>query len=338
MISEAYKINRIEPDSLTPAVIQNLYAADSRIVEKYGFLKQFRNANEYKDLFLSTFTGGEKELFIIKNQSLICGILSFIKGADWSGKVRYELAIRLGDLEISKPLIECLSQFIDEKLTKHHQFAIITYNNELEALIQNHVAKIDKNANTYTLDREDINLDLLNKAINEYQVKNSDLNMIYTNIISEEYIEQYCDLFMETMTDMPDRSEEGYVPYVITPEKQRQHNEANIKNHTTHHCYMIYNESNMMIGKTNVSVNNKDPRFPYQFMIGIKSEYRGRSLGKWLYASMYKKLFENVAFEKVLIHHHPKNEHAIAISEWIGYKFRYLETLYVVRSSCDKSL
>jgi ribosomal protein S18 acetylase RimI-like enzyme len=76
-----------------------------------------------------------------------------------------------------------------------------------------------------------------------------------------------------------------------------------------------FNSSNEMIAKSNVSVNNNDPRFPYQFMIGVKRSYRGRTLVKWLYASMYKKLFENVAFEKALVSHHPENKPAINISE-----------------------
>lgn len=30
--------------------------------------------------------------------------------------------------------------------------------------------------------------------------------------------------------------------------------------------------------------------------------------------------------------HHPLNRHIIAISEWVGYKFGFLETTYVVDS------
>ncbi|SHJ90720.1 hypothetical protein SAMN02745248_01269 [Hathewaya proteolytica DSM 3090] len=53
-------------------------------------------------------------------------------------------------------------------------------------------------------------------------------------------------------------------------------------------------------------------------------------MGKWLYASMYKKLVEDVEFEKTIVYHHVENHHAINISKWIGYKFNYLETTYIV--------
>ncbi|MEG3042664.1 MAG: hypothetical protein RR891_11720 [Clostridium sp.] len=45
---------------------------------------------------------------------------------------------------------------------------------------------------------------------------------------------------------------------------------------------------------------------------------------------MYKRLLENVDFEKVFVCHHPENKHAINISEWIGYKFNYLEIIHVL--------
>lgn len=83
-------------------------------------------------------------------------------------------------------------------------------------------------------------------------------------------------------------------------------------------------------GELAIITYNNGSRFPYQFMIGVKRSYRGRSLGKWLYASMYKRLFENVDFEKVLVCHHPDNIPAINISNWIGYKFNYLETIHVL--------
>lgn len=45
---------------------------------------------------------------------------------------------------------------------------------------------------------------------------------------------------------------------------------------------------------------------------------------------MYKKLVEDVEFEKTIVYHHVENHHAINISKWIGYKFNYLETTYIV--------
>lgn len=323
-------INRVNTNNLTDNNIQDLYLANNLIIEKYNFLKRFRNVSEYKDLFLSAFVGSDNELFIIENASLICGILSFVKSTDWNGKARYKLTIHLCDLIIGKSLISCLSEFIDKKLMQHCEFAITTYNNELIDLITKYSYNVHLKGNIYTLKKEDIDINLLNKSIGEYQEKNRNIHMVYADVIKEDHIEQYCNLFVKTAEDMPDEKEDGYVRYIITPEKQRQINESNAKRNITHHCYMAFNSKNEMIAKTNLSVNNSDTRFPYQFMIGVTREYRGKSLGKWLYAAMYKKLFESTEFEKTMVVHHPENKSSISISKWVGYKFNYLEVTYLI--------
>lgn len=325
-----YKINKIDPNNLTANEIHTLYSINQNIARKYNFLDHFDTIDIYKDLSLSTFTGIDNELFILEKNSLICGILNCIKSADWNGKEQYKLTITLCDSIIDEPMLNSINQLIQDKLNQHSELALVTYNNELEGLIGKYVHRVSSKVNYYTLKKENINIDLLSKSIKEFEAKNTDLSIKYTDIISDEYIKQYCDLFTETMEDMTDVKEDGYVEYIITPEKQRQINESNKKRNITHNCYMIFNSNNEMIAKSNVSVNNNDPRFPYQFMIGVKRSYRGRSLGKWLYASMYRRLYENVDFEKVLVCHHPENHSAINISEWIGYKFNYLETIHIL--------
>ncbi|MCB2291777.1 GNAT family N-acetyltransferase [Clostridium sp. CS001] len=325
-----YNIYKIDPSNLTTNETKNLYLINNNIVKKYNLLDRFESIDNYKDLFLSTFMGTDNELFVFERDSLICGILNFTKSADWSGKEQYRLSISLSDTNFDEAILNSINRLIADKLDQHGELAVVTYNNELEELIEKHSGKVSLRGNYYTLKKEDINIDMLNKSIKEYETKNSGLSIKYTDIISEEYIKQYCDLYTETMADMTDVSEDGYVEYVITPEKQIQINDSNRNRNITHNCYMIFNSNNEMIAKSNVSVNNNDPRFPYQFMIGVKKSYRGRNLGKWLYASMYKRLFENINFDRSLVCHHPQNKPAINISTWVGYKFNYLETIHVL--------
>ena len=325
-----YKIHKIDPYNLPTNEIEDLYLINKNLIRKYNFLDRFKNTDEYRTLFLSTFIGMNNELFVLKKDSLVCGFLIFTKSADWNGNEQYKLNISLCNSTIDESMVNSISQLIQDKLYKHGQLALVTYNDELEELIKEYNNKINLKANYYTLKKEDININLLDKSIKEYEIENKDLYIKFTDIISENYINQYCDLFMETMEDMTDVKENGYTKYIITPEKQRQINDSNKKRNITHYCYMIFNSSNKMIAKSNISINNNDYRFPYQFMIGVKRPYRGRNLGKWLYASMYKKLLETVNFESVFVCHHPENKPAINVSKWIGYKFNYLETTHIL--------
>lgn len=101
--------------------------------------------------------------------------------------------------------------------------------------------------------------------------------------------------------------EPAFIKYPLTVEKQRQNNESNQLTQTIHHSCIILNEEGKMVGMSNVRVGQNDPRFPYQFMIGVKRAYRGKHLGKWMYAEMYKRLYDTVPFEQVLVCHHPLN-------------------------------
>lgn len=324
------KIHKINSNNLTSNEVENLYLINKNIGEKYNLLDTYKNSDDYKALYLSSFNGIDNELFVLEKNSLICGIINCGKAADWNGNEQYKLNITLCDLPIDELMLKAINQLIQDKLDKHGEIVVVTYNYELNELINQYNNKVNLRANYYTLKRENINIDMINKFVKESEEKNSDLSIKYTDIIGDDYIKQYCDLFTETMEDMPDVMEEGYIQYIINPEKQRQINEANKKRNITHNCYMIFDSNNEMIAKSNLSVNNNDPRFPYQFMIGAKRSYRGRNLGKWLYASMYKKLFENVDFDRVLVCHHPANKHAIKISELFGYKFNYLITAHIL--------
>ncbi|MBU3219554.1 GNAT family N-acetyltransferase [Clostridium algidicarnis] len=324
------KIYNIDSNSLTIDEVENLYLINKSISKKYKFLDPYISSYDYKALYLSSFNGIANELFVLEKNSLIYGMINCGKAADCNGNEQYKLNITLCDLPIDELMLKAINQLVQEKLAQHGEIVVVTYNHELNELINQYNNKVSLRANYYTLKREDIDIDMLNKYMKELEAKTSDLSIKYTDIISEDYIKQFCDLFTETMKDMPDVMEEGYIQYIINPEKQRQINESNKKRNITHNCYMIFNSNDEMIAKSNVSVNNNHTRFPYQFMIGVKRSYRGRNLGKWLYASMYKTLFETINFDRMLVSHHPANKHAINVSEWVGYKLNYLMTTHIL--------
>ena len=324
------RCNAVSTYNLSCSQIQELYVIDCQITEKYGQLKRFRDVDEYRNVFLSMFDGKNNELFILSDDKEAYGILTFTKGADWSGKDQRKLTIRLCETKICPDLAQCLRQLILEKLEAYDRIAITVFNSELDWLITEFSGKAQLRSGVYFLDKGDIDMVALKEIAKIINAKNSDLRVVYTNLITEDYVQQYCDLFNELQGDMPDVTEEAFVQFVISPKKQMAQNELYASRNFAHHCFMIFNANNKMVAMSNVSVNNNDPRFPYQFLVGVSEHYRGRGLGKLMYALMYQQLVNDVDFEKFYVNHHPKNKHAIAISEWIGYKFSYLEATYVV--------
>jgi len=324
-----YNLDRVHAEYLTGKEIESLYIINQNNNNKYKFLNVYNDLDKFKNQFLSNFDNDNKELFLLKNDTLICGIISFIKTIDFNGKPENQLKILI-DENMNEDLISTINSFIESKLNEHGEILLQTYNDELNELINKYYYKIKFKSNCYTLDRGDINVDMLTTWIDIFETKNKDLKIKYTTLISEEYIQEYCDLFTETMRDMPDNNEEAYESPIITQEKQRKINNNFRNNNMTHNCYMLFNSENQMIAKSNLRVTNTDARFPYQFMVGVKRDYRNRGIGKYLYACMYKKLYENVQFQKVLVKHHPDNISAIKVSQSIGYKFKSLEIHYLL--------
>ncbi|MCM1990574.1 GNAT family N-acetyltransferase [Oceanirhabdus seepicola] len=324
-----YNLNKVDAKNLTDKEIESLYIFDQNNNNKYNFLNIYDNLDKFKNQFLSNFYNDDKELFLLKKDTSICGIICFTKTIDFNEKPENQLKILINE-NMNEDLISTINSFIKSKLNEHGEILLQTYNDELTELINKYNYKTKFKSNCYTLDRGDINVDMLTTWIHRFETKNKDLKMKYTTLISEEYIQQYCDLFTETMKDMPDNNEDAYESPIITQEKQRKINNNFRNNNMTHNCYMVFNSENQMIAKSNLRVTNTDARFPYQFMVGVKREYRNRGIGKWLYACMYKRLYENVQFEKVLVKHHPDNISAIKVSQSVGYKFKFSETHYLL--------
>ncbi|MCL2573931.1 MAG: GNAT family N-acetyltransferase [Defluviitaleaceae bacterium] len=328
-----YKIIKFGKKTATPQNMRYFCILESNMAEKYGLVERYRNTDEQKEffaLFIDNADSNDELFIIVKGGALPCGFLICKDVADWGGNIRRQLTINLSERKMNEKLLEIVDAFIKAKLTKYDTLAIIAKDKELGEIIRSNGGKRQYAAQHYTLARQDIDAKTLAELAAKREKLNGEMRMAYYDAIPEELYEQYSNLFSELQEDMPDVNEPAFVQYVETPEKMAKAAESFAKNNRTHHCYAVFNENDEMIAMSNVSVYNNDPRYPYQFLIGVKKQYRGFGIGKWLYAMMYQKLIEVVDFEKVEIDHHPNNAHAINISEWIGYKYAHTHTTYLI--------
>jgi len=257
------------------------------------------------------------------------GLITLIEGKSWDGSKQHEIDITFSSITVDNGFIDVLEVFIKEQLLKYEQLVLTVYNNELESLSRKYNGRTRFSSKHFGLSKENLDVNQLNESIRLLNKKNSHLDIRFFDSVPNEYLKDWCDIFNETSKDMPDEKEEAYIPYHATVAAQLKSKEVMKEHNLLHYCYMIFNENNEAIAESNLRIDNKDPRFPYQFMIGVKKEYRGLGLGKWMQTSMYKKLYETTDFEKVEVVHHTDNNSAIAISEFIGFEF-----MYSLRSSC----
>jgi hypothetical protein len=324
-----YKIYSIDTNNLSSQEANLLFQTNKLITNKYNFLNRFTTLQSFCEDFLTKFTSETSDLYYIKKEDLYCGIITIKKGAAWDGSEQYEMNITFSNVTADNSLINTIDLFLEDKLLEYKHIEITVYNKELESSVEKYNGKTKFLSDHFGLTKDNINIDQLNETITTIENRNRKLNLRFFNSVPDEYIKDWCDIFNETSRDMPDEKEEAFIPYHATVEVQLKSKERMKSNNIHHYCYMIFNDKNEAIAESNVRVDNNNPRFPYQFMIGVKKEYRGLNLGKWMYASMYKKLYETIDFEKVEVVHHIDNKYAIAISKFVGYEY-----LYSVRSSC----
>ncbi len=137
--------------------------------------------------------------------------------------------------------------------------------------------------------------------------------------IPESDIKEFCKLFTETLNLVP----KGEIEWEAkeTPEVRRATEERFTKLKTTRITYISRERDGLLSGLTETFLFNDRPTLLYQGLTGVKKEYQGRGLGKWLKAEMLFYCRDNfpdvqfVATDFALV-----NEPMIAINRKLGFK------------------
>lgn len=105
----------------------------------------------------------------------------------------------------------------------------------------------------------------------------------------------------------------------------------NRKRNCVVYSYLLFDKSGGMVGHTNVFVNRKKPKFAFQFMTGVRKEYRRKGLGRWMKAAMFRKLVRDFSeLEEIRTDCGWKNTGMIAINKQMGYGYSYLLTEFKI--------
>ena len=128
--------------------------------------------------------------------------------------------------------------------------------------------------------------------------RNDEVKIEIFNDVPKGDIDEYCDVFTETLNQAPVDDAEGEEH--ITPEIRR-FQEKNNKKSGYVWTTMISREGNGKIsGLTEILYNPQTKHVIHQELTGVKQEYRGRGLGKWLKANMLFFIKENLSVRKCI--------------------------------------
>ena len=166
---------------------------------------------------------------------------------------------------------------------------------------------------------EEVDWEMINEWINEGKHRAKGVIIERFEVVPEKDINDYCQLFTETINQVPKGELEW--EFKETPDTRRiRENRNKILNRTW--TTLITRETDGTIsGLTETFYQPDQATLLFQGLTSVRKKYRGRGLGKWLKAEMLeytKKAFPEVKF--VVTDFAVTNAPMIAINKRLGFK------------------
>ncbi len=176
-----------------------------------------------------------------------------------------------------------------------------------------------KTGNENRLYFKHVDWDLMYNWVTEGQKRAKGVVLHIYPKIPEEIIEEYCEVYNETSNQEPsDQLEELYIE---TPESRRI-TETRLDEKNQVLITIITKESDNKISSlTEIFYDKKENYQGSQWLTGVRSQYRGRGLGKWIKAAMLLYFKENYpSIEYVRAGNADLNAPMRSINDRMGFK------------------
>jgi hypothetical protein len=237
----------------------------------------------------------------------------------------------LGD-SVPPDLTMLLARAISDYSPRHDSVTLSSSGKLNEQLAAAYKGVIKRNTNRYVLDVKKADTGRMNKWLESIPDKNSDLRLEFHRTIPEIHLEEYCKLFTVLLKEMP--PDPIADDYHVTPDEIRKAYEEDKQKNRIVYSYLLFAGDRQIVAMSNVAIDMNNPRSIYQFMTGVRHDYRGRQLGKWLKAAMYKKLVNDFpGFKEIRTDTNPLNKFMDGINKDMGYEFKFSSRDYLIKKS-----
>lgn len=182
---------------------------------------------------------------------------------------------------------------------------------------------------------EDVDCEMINdwRDKGHMRAKMDKIDLISFQKCPDDIIEDYTSLYSELENLVP-LGEFEYKPEDETPKKRREKEERFESLGYDWYTLATREDNNEISGLTEIFYNKARPHIVNQELTGVKTEYRGRGLGKWLKAEMLvfiKNKFPDVEF--VVTGNADMNEPMLSINDRMGFKKYLTEKCYTMKIS-----
>lgn len=314
-----YTSTRIVKDEYTDKEWQEYFGYRTKCAELKKIGLHFKTWEELKDTTIKYLDKGSG-IYMVRKDGNNAGVFFLDKA--YTDKPDYK-HIYFSHYLIDDPINHHLLKLVLKEylaIDPDHGFlAISSKNGEYDYLGEKLNGEIGTNQVHYELLKENIKKEVVEDWVKTYPAKFPDYTLKFYEDIPDELLDEYCEVFTELLLEMPANSMLNE-PRVY-PEKIKENQERNKTTNHTSYRYLIFDEKNRLIAKTNVAIDKNKPQAMHQYMTGTKKEYRCSGLGKWMKGAMILKLVADFPeFEKITTETHIENHGSKSISEQMGYK------------------
>lgn len=173
---------------------------------------------------------------------------------------------------------------------------------------------------------KDVNWDLIDEWREIAKRKAPGVTLELFEKIPEKDLNDFCILYTETMNQAPSEDLAGEM--IITSESRRSDEQTYSEKGCEWITIISREPSGTISGLTEIFYHPSNAHWVEQELTGVKKEYRGRGLGKWLKAEMLfyiKERLPNVEF--IETGNNDTNEPMLAINNNMGFR-RYKSEIF----------
>ncbi|MHA1306949.1 MAG: GNAT family N-acetyltransferase [Candidatus Heimdallarchaeota archaeon] len=175
----------------------------------------------------------------------------------------------------------------------------------------------------------DVNWNLMSdwKLQGQKTAEENGLSLVYFQDVPEELIEKFCILYSDTSNQQPLGGFEGRT--LLTPDQRRTREERNKKKNIEWHTMISREPNGEISGLSEVYFDNDRSHEIEQDQTGVKEQFRGNGLGKWLKAEMVYFIHKKYPKVKYIVTGNAESNVAMrSINDRMGFKLHMNRTSY----------
>ncbi len=169
------------------------------------------------------------------------------------------------------------------------------------------------------LNMEDVDWDLMKNWMVEGSRKTHEVTIESFEVIPEDILEEFAEMYTEALNMQPlgDLEEKPIFDGKRMRELESRYKKTGRKNYTL----ISREEDGRMSGLTEVNYEPRDPHRIEQGLTGVRPEFRGRGLGKWLKALMIFHVKENYPKVEIVVTGNAEaNAPMLSVNQRMGFK------------------